>query len=107
MSIITLLLNLYCILVFMGDKNTHKLDYLLIFFQTVMDFVCSGLLGSIYYIYKLRNNASRACGGDVLQYLDIYKARVKEDQPEQVYIYTIDVRLNNKKFGSCVIAAEQ
>ncbi|XP_075262562.1 uncharacterized protein LOC142354190 [Convolutriloba macropyga] len=109
-SMIALLLNLYCIIVILGVKNTRRLDYLLIFFQTVVDFVCSGLLGLIYYIYKLRYNASRACGADELHYLDVYKTRLKNNYHPAVYHDAMDVRwsvsINSLDF-SCIFSVEK
>ena len=46
----------------------------MILVQTIFDFFFSGILGSVYYIYKLRKNSLEACSGYAINILEEFKS---------------------------------
>ena len=51
-SVFTVLVNLYCMLVFVCDKQMWKLDYFYVMLQTVFDFLFTGLYITVYSFFK-------------------------------------------------------
>ena len=48
LSIMTALINFYCLLALMFYKKLRRLDFYLVFVQTVVDFLISGLFAIFY-----------------------------------------------------------
>ena len=60
-AIVTLLLNFYCIVCFVFVKSLWKMDFFLVFVQTVCDFLLTGFCGTVYYSFLFRFSIVGMC----------------------------------------------
>ena len=60
-AMLTVILNLYCLLTMLYSKKLRSLEYVLVLFQSLYDLLFTGVAGFLYYLRTIITNASFMC----------------------------------------------
>ena len=60
-SLLNVLINLYCMCAICFVKELHKSNYILVAVQCIIDFSIGGVMGLVLYIYRIPDLAEEIC----------------------------------------------
>ncbi len=60
-SVMTILINLYCLVAFLGVKELRKSNYVLVAVQSATDLAATGVVGFVVYLIRLVEIMDHIC----------------------------------------------
>ena len=63
LSVLTTLINVYCLVALLAMEKLRKLDFILVALQCTTDLIFSGIVSAVYHVNKFASTSDIYCDG--------------------------------------------